>query len=36
VLLREPVAPARIASARKNADATTRPLIEREKLFGPQ
>ena len=33
VLLHEPDAPARIASARQKADATTRPLIERERLF---
>jgi choline-sulfatase len=33
VLLREPDAPARIESARKGADATTRPLIARERLF---
>ena len=33
VLLREPDAPARIAAAKKEADAITRPLIEREKLF---
>ena len=33
VLLREPDAPARIARAREKADATTRVLIEREKLF---
>jgi tetratricopeptide (TPR) repeat protein len=33
VLLKEPDAAARIALARKNEDAVTRPLIEREKLF---
>ncbi|MET0556861.1 MAG: sulfatase-like hydrolase/transferase [Vicinamibacteria bacterium] len=33
VLLREPDARARIEAARKRADATTRPLIERERLF---
>ena len=33
VLLNEPDAAARIARARANADATTRPLIAREKLF---
>jgi arylsulfatase A-like enzyme/Tfp pilus assembly protein PilF len=33
VLLNEPDASARIARARANADATTRPLIAREKLF---
>jgi arylsulfatase A-like enzyme/Tfp pilus assembly protein PilF len=33
VLLREPDAAARIAQAREKADATTRPLIERERLF---
>jgi tetratricopeptide (TPR) repeat protein len=33
VLLHEPDAPARIAAAREHADATTRALIEREKLF---
>jgi tetratricopeptide (TPR) repeat protein len=33
VLLREADAPARIALAKKKADAVTRPLIEREKLF---
>jgi choline-sulfatase len=33
VLLREPDAPARIEAARKGADAETRPLIERERLF---
>jgi arylsulfatase A-like enzyme/Tfp pilus assembly protein PilF len=33
VLLRESDAPARIANARQHADATTRPLIERERLF---
>jgi choline-sulfatase len=33
VLLHEPDAPARIASARAHADATTRGLIERERLF---
>jgi choline-sulfatase len=33
VLLREPDAPARIEAARKGADATTRPLIARERLF---
>jgi len=34
VLLREPDAENRIAAARMKADATTRPLIERERLFG--
>lgn len=34
VLLNEPDATARIESARRHADSTTRPLIEREKLFG--
>jgi tetratricopeptide (TPR) repeat protein len=33
VLLREPDRAARIALARQRADATTRPLIERERLF---
>jgi arylsulfatase A-like enzyme/Tfp pilus assembly protein PilF len=33
VLLREPDAAARIARAKEKADAVTRPLIEREKLF---
>ncbi len=33
VLLHEPDAPARIAAARREADATTRLLIEKEKLF---
>lgn len=33
VLLNEPDAQVRIDRARKNADATTRPLIAREKLF---
>jgi hypothetical protein len=33
VLLHEPDAPARIALAREKADATTRTLIERERLF---
>ena len=33
VLLHEPDAPARIAAARQHADATTKPLIERERLF---
>jgi arylsulfatase A-like enzyme/Tfp pilus assembly protein PilF len=33
VLLREPDAAARIEAARKRADATTRPLIARERLF---
>jgi len=33
VLLHEADAPARIAAARSHADATTRPLIERERLF---
>lgn len=36
VLLKEPDAPARIALARQKSDATTRPLIERERLFGRQ
>lgn len=33
VLLNEPDASARIAAARRGADATTRPLIESERLF---
>ncbi len=33
VLLHEPDATARVATARAHADATTRPLIAREKLF---
>ena len=33
VLLHEPDAPARIAAARSHADAMTRPLIARERLF---
>jgi hypothetical protein len=33
VLLRESDAAARIDAAKKRADAETRPLIEREKLF---
>jgi choline-sulfatase len=33
VLLKEADAPARIALARQKADVTTRPLIERERLF---
>lgn len=33
VLLNEPDRAARIALARKRADATTRPLVERERLF---
>jgi hypothetical protein len=33
VLLHEPDAAARIAAARAHADAATRPLIAREKLF---
>jgi choline-sulfatase len=33
VLLREPDQAERIAAARRHADATTRPLIERERLF---
>ena len=33
VLLHEPDAPARIAAARAHADATTRQLIARERLF---
>jgi tetratricopeptide (TPR) repeat protein len=33
VLLKEPDAPARIEQARRGADATTRPLIARERLF---
>jgi Tfp pilus assembly protein PilF len=33
VLLREPDAAARIETARRRADATTRPLIARERLF---
>ena len=33
VLLKEPDAPARVELARKRADAVTRPLIERERLF---
>lgn len=36
VLLHEPDAPARIAAARSHADAMTRPLIARERLFQPQ
>ena len=36
VLLHEPDAPARIAAARAHADATTRPLIARERLFQQQ
>jgi tetratricopeptide (TPR) repeat protein len=35
VLLHEPDERGRIAAARRGADATTRPLIERERLFGP-
>jgi hypothetical protein len=34
VLLNEPDREARIEAARRRADTTTRPLIEREKLFG--
>jgi hypothetical protein len=33
VLLGEPDRAARIETARRNADATTRPLVERERLF---
>jgi hypothetical protein len=33
VLLNEPDRAARIALARRQADATTRPLIESERLF---
>lgn len=33
VLLKEPDAPARIALAKKRADAVTRPLVDRERLF---
>jgi hypothetical protein len=33
VLLKEPDSSARIAAARAKADATTRALIERERLF---
>jgi len=33
VLLHDSDAPARIAAAREHADATTRPLIARERLF---
>jgi tetratricopeptide (TPR) repeat protein len=36
VLLREPDAAARIQRAREHADATTRELIARERLFGAQ
>ena len=36
VLLNEPDRAARIAAARKHADATTRELIERERLFQRQ
>jgi tetratricopeptide (TPR) repeat protein len=38
VLLKEPDSAARIEAARRGADATTRPLIERERLFaeGPR
>jgi Tfp pilus assembly protein PilF len=35
VLLHEPDQAERIAAARRSADAVTRPLIERERLFGP-
>ncbi|MEO5761872.1 MAG: tetratricopeptide repeat protein [Vicinamibacteria bacterium] len=35
VLLKEPDQAARIEAARRRADATTRPLIERERLFKP-
>jgi hypothetical protein len=34
VLLHEPDQEARIAAARRKADAVTRPLIEKERLFG--
>jgi len=34
VLLREPDQAERIAAARRHADAITRPLIEKERLFG--
>jgi len=33
VLLKEAEAPQRIATARKHADASTRALIENERLF---
>jgi hypothetical protein len=33
VLLKEPDQAARIARAKERADATTRPLIARERLF---
>jgi len=36
VLLDEPDQAARIAAARSRADATTRPLVERERLFHPR
>ena len=36
VLLNEPDSAARIAKARQGANATTRPLIEAEKLFCSQ
>jgi hypothetical protein len=37
VLLGEPDREARIEAARRRADATTRPLIENERLFqGPR
>jgi hypothetical protein len=35
VLLREPDSAARIAAAKAKADATTRELIARERLFRP-
>ena len=35
VLMHEPDQAERIAAARRHADAVTRPLIERERLFGP-
>jgi tetratricopeptide (TPR) repeat protein len=35
VLLHEPDQAERIAAARRHADAVTRPLIEKERLFGP-
>lgn len=36
VLLRESDQAARIEAARRRADSTTRPLIERERLFQPR
>ena len=35
VLMHEPDQAERIAAARRHADAVTRPLIEKERLFGP-